>query len=39
MALMNISPIHDESERKKKFDKALAKTNKKYGRALKKLSE
>ena len=33
-----ISPVHDP-KRRKKFQKALAKTNRRYARALKKLAE
>lgn len=33
-----ITPVRDE-KRRKKFDKALRETNRKYGRALKKLAE
>lgn len=34
---LNISPVQDE-KRRKKFEAALKKTNKKYGKALRKLA-
>ena len=34
---LNISPVHDE-KRRKQFESALKKTNKKFGKALKKLA-
>lgn len=36
--VLTITPMRDNS-RQKKFDAALSKTNRKYGRALKKLAE
>lgn len=33
-----VTPVHDE-ERRKRFEEALEKTNKNYGRALKRLAE
>lgn len=35
---LNISPVQDE-KRRKQFEAALKKTNKKFGKALKKLAE